>query len=94
KVNLGNYESVAPAYTDWADLRWVANNQTELHIALERMWHSLWANVDNELSRARGAGADPDAFFGLPAVAVEDLTGAGEIAPAVARPVPAGNGSR
>lgn len=73
KVNLGNYQMVAPAYTDWADLRALAGSQSELHIALERLWASLWANVTDEIRRAQGLGSRDDAYFGLPAVAVEDL---------------------
>jgi hypothetical protein len=75
KVNLGNYESVAPSYTDWADLRHIAGNQAALHLALERMWASVWANIDDEISRARGLGSHPDAFFGLSPLDIEDLTG-------------------
>lgn len=71
RVNLGDDRSIVPAYTDWADVRRVAGSPGELHVALDRMWRSLWANVADELSRARGQGAT-DAFFGLPPVA--DLT--------------------
>jgi hypothetical protein len=74
RANLGNYESIAPAYTDWADLRQLDGNQAELHIALQRMWDSLWANIEDEISRARGFGSVPDANFGLPTVEIEDLT--------------------
>lgn len=42
-------------------------------MALERMWQSLWANVEDEISRAQGHGAT-GAFFGLPVIEVEDLT--------------------
>ncbi len=87
RVNLGNYQSVTPAYTDWADLRFVAHSSGELHMALDRMWQSLWANLEDEVARARGNGGT-GGFFGLPAIAVEDLTGAG--VGAVAAPV---NGS-
>jgi hypothetical protein len=37
------------------------------------MWDSLWANIEDEISRARGFGSVPDAFFGLPQVEIEDL---------------------
>lgn len=73
RVNLGNYQSITPGYTDWADLRHVAGSPTDLHIALERMWQSLWANVEDEIARARGNGPT-GAFFGLPIIEVEDLT--------------------
>ncbi|HFE67600.1 MAG TPA: hypothetical protein ENJ93_10090 [Chloroflexi bacterium] len=73
KVNLGSYNSITPSYTDWADLRHVSHSSGELHIALERMWQSLWANVEDEISRAQGGGGT-GGFFGLPMIAVEDLT--------------------
>ena len=73
RVNLGNYQSVTPAYTDWADLRHVAHSPGELHIALDRMWQSLWANINDEISRAQGRGGT-GGYFGLPVVEVEDLT--------------------
>lgn len=73
KVNLGNYNSITPGYTDWSDVRHVAHSSGELHIALDRIWQSLWANVEDEISRARGNGGT-GGFFGLPAIAVEDLT--------------------
>ena len=73
KVNLGNYQSITPCYTDWADLRHVSHSPGELHIALDRMWNSLWANCLDEISRAQGNGST-GAFFGLPPVEVEDLT--------------------
>ncbi len=75
RVNLGNYQSITPGYTDWADLRHIAGSPAELHIALERMWQSLWANVKDEIARARGNGPT-DAFLGLPAIKIEDLTAA------------------
>ena len=73
KVNLGSYNSITPSYADWADLRHVSHSSGELHIALERMWQSLWANVEDEISRAQGGGGT-GGFFGLPMIAVEDLT--------------------
>lgn len=75
RVNLGNYDSICPSYTDWSDVRHVSHSPGELHIALERMWASLWARVYDEIRRARGLGPDPNAFFGLPLIEVEDLTG-------------------
>ena len=75
KVNLGDYNSIAPGYTDWADLRHVAHSPGKLHVALERMWASLWANVEDEIARARGHGAS-GTFLGLPQIPVEDLTAA------------------
>ena len=74
KVNLGDYNSITPGYTDWHDVRHVAHSPGELHMALDRMWQSLWANVEDEISRAQGKGGS-GGFFGLPAIAVEDLTG-------------------
>lgn len=98
RANLGNYESISPAYTDWADLRHLDGNQAELHIALQRMWDSLWANIEDEISRARGLGSDPTAFFGLPQVEIEDLTSAGSgeerAATTPATPGPAANPGR
>lgn len=73
KVNLGNYQSITPGYTDWADLRHVSHSPGELHIALDRMWNSLWINCLDEISRAQGNGTT-GAFFGLPPIEVEDLT--------------------
>jgi hypothetical protein len=37
------------------------------------MWQSLWANVEDEISRAQGHGGT-GGFFGLPEIEVEDLT--------------------
>jgi hypothetical protein len=73
KVNLGNYQNITPGYTDWSDVRHVAHSPGELHMALDRMWQSLWANVEDEISRAQGNGGT-GGFFGLPTIAVEDLT--------------------
>ena len=73
KVNLGDYNSITPGYTDWSDVRHVAHSPGELHIALDRMWQSLWANVEDEISRAQGNGST-GGFFGLPTIPVEDLT--------------------
>jgi hypothetical protein len=74
KVNLGNYEMAAPSYTDWSDVRHLSGSQTALHVALERLWACLWANIEDEIRRARGLGSHPDAYFGLPEMEVEDLT--------------------
>ncbi len=79
RVNLGNYQSLAPGYTDWADLRHVAYSPSELHMALTRIWQSLWANVEDEIARAQGKGGS-GGFFGLPAIAAEDLTRSGGLA--------------
>lgn len=73
KVNLGDYNSIAPGCTDWADVRHVAHSPGELHVALARMWQSVWANMEDEIARARGIGST-GAFLGLPEMAVEDLT--------------------
>ena len=73
KVNLGNYQNITPGYTDWSDVRHVAHSPGELHMALDRMWQSLWANVEDEISRAQGNGGT-GGFFGLPPIEVEDLT--------------------
>lgn len=75
KVNLGNYQSITPGYTDWVDVRHITHNPTELHIALDRMWQSLWANLTDEISRAQGHGSS-NGFFGLPAIPVDDLINA------------------
>jgi hypothetical protein len=72
RVNLGNYQSIAPGYTDWADLRHVAHSPGELHMALTRIWQSLWANLEDEIARARGEGGT-GGFLGLPQIVVEDL---------------------
>ena len=89
KVNLGDYNSITPSFTDWADVRHVAHSSGELHIALERMWQSLWSNVGDEISRAQGLGSN-GGFFGLPSIEIEDLT-----APIFSggNPAPNGNGS-
>ncbi|MFO7682970.1 MAG: hypothetical protein R6X34_23275 [Chloroflexota bacterium] len=80
KANLGNNQSITPGFTDWADLRHVAHSPGELHVALDRMWQSLWANVADEVSRAQGQGGT-GGFFGLPAIVVEDLTAAAAAPP-------------
>jgi hypothetical protein len=56
RANQGNYQSIMPGYTNWADLRHIAHSPGELHIALERMWQSLRANCLDEISRTRGNG--------------------------------------
>lgn len=100
RVNLGNYDSICPSYTDWADVRHVSHSPGELHIALERMWASLWARIEDEIRRARGLGPDPNAFFGLPLIEVEDLTGSGTTGNGttfhvpLSLPAPAVNGSQ
>ncbi|MCI0580175.1 MAG: hypothetical protein L0332_17995 [Chloroflexi bacterium] len=73
KANLGNYQSIMPGYTDWADLHHATHSPGELHMALERMWASLWNNVLDEISHAQGHGST-GAFFGLPPIEIEDLT--------------------
>jgi hypothetical protein len=97
RANLGNYQSIMPGYTDWADVQHVSHSPSELHIALDRMWQSLWQNCLDEISRAQGNGST-GAFFGLPPIEVEDLTAtsAGSVQ-AVSQPkgrVPVANGSR
>jgi hypothetical protein len=51
EVILGDFNSITPGYTDWADMRFVAQNVAhspiELHVALDRMWQWLWANVED-----------------------------------------------
>ena len=65
---------ITPAYTDWADLRAVAlEPQTGLHTAAARLWEGLWANLNDEISRARGEESVEE-NFGLPVMAVEELT--------------------
>jgi len=103
KVNLGNYQNITPGYTDWSDVRHVAHSPGELHMALDRMWQSLWANVEDEISRAQGNGGT-GGFFGLPTIAVEDLTTVSQpnghfdkpntVGPLSVGHVPATNGSR
>lgn len=75
RVNLGNNQSITPGFTDWADLCHISHSPGELHIALDRMWQSLWANLADEISRAQGQGGT-GGFFGLPAIVVEELTAA------------------
>ncbi|MCP4428019.1 MAG: hypothetical protein GY803_26335, partial [Chloroflexi bacterium] len=78
KVNLGDYNNIVPAYTDWADVRTVAHNaQSDLHIAISRLWDGLWTNMRDEIARAQGGGSIED-NFGLPSMEVEDLTGEAE----------------
>ena len=73
KVNLGDYSMITPAYTDWADLRAVAlEPQTGLHTAVARLWEGLWANLNDEIARARGEESDEE-NFGLPVMEVEEL---------------------
>jgi hypothetical protein len=66
-VNLGNLNSITPGFTDWMDVQDVAHSPGELHVALARMWASLWANILDEVSRAKGDGPT-GAFFGLPPI--------------------------
>ncbi|MEZ4641628.1 MAG: hypothetical protein R3E31_02625 [Chloroflexota bacterium] len=93
RVNLGNYQSVTPAYTDWADLRMVAHSPGELHMALDRMWQSLWANLADEIARAKGQGST-GGFFGLPQIDVADLTAADGRTPVNGRHPATANGAR
>lgn len=103
KVNLGDYNSITPGYTDWADLRHVSHSPGELHMALDRMWASVWENTLDEISRAQGNGST-GAFFGLPVIEIEDLTTAPasstelsrsvHTVPGPAGPVMAVNGNR
>ncbi len=88
KVNLGDYNSIMPSFTDWVDVRHVSQSPGELHIGLDRIWQSLWANVEDEISRAQGQGST-GGFFGLPSIEVEDLT----ITPQANGRVPTANGS-
>lgn len=67
-VNLGDGNWFTPGYSDWADLRSVAHHPGELHMALARLWQSLWVNLEDEVSRARGEG-ETNGFFGLPPTA-------------------------
>lgn len=64
-VNLGDGNQFTPGYSNCADLRSVAHHPGELHMALARLWQALWANIEDELSRARGKG-NTNNFFGLP----------------------------
>lgn len=78
KRNLGNFNMVAPEYSDHCDLRDLyltyddvhSANSTGLHVNLDRIWRGLWANLDDELSRAAGDG-ETGAYCGLPAVKIE-----------------------
>lgn len=72
RVNLGDYNAIEPSYTDWADLRDVSHSPSELHIAMQRMWASIWANIHDEIARAAGRDTPADAFFGLPLIPIED----------------------
>ena len=71
KVNLGDGNRITPGYMDWADLKRIAHNPSELHMALARLWHSVWANVEDEVSRAQGKG-ETGGFWGLPGNTVEE----------------------
>jgi hypothetical protein len=66
-VNLGSLNSIALGFTDRMDVQDVANSPGELHVALARMWASLWANIRDEVSRAEGNGPT-GAFLGLPPI--------------------------
>lgn len=65
KANLGDQQAITSGYTDWADLRHLSHSPSQLHMALSRMWLSLWANIEDELCRARGVSS-PVTNFGLP----------------------------
>jgi hypothetical protein len=90
KVNLGNFQSIMPGYTDWADVRHISHSPGELHMALTRMWESVWANTLDEISRAQGHG-QTNAFFGLPTIEVEDLTAESQPNGRVVAPMGASN---
>lgn len=98
KRNLGNFNMVAPEYSDHCDLRdlYLADedvhsaNNAGLHVSLDRIWRGLWANLDDELSRATGAG-ETGASCGLPAVKIEGVASAeGNGRPAAAPAAAAG----
>lgn len=72
--SLAAYPTCAPAYTDWADMRYASDSPTQLHLGLKRLWLSLWTNLTDEINRVRGGDTAPMAFFGLPTLEVEDLT--------------------
>jgi hypothetical protein len=72
-VNLANLNSLTLGFTDRMDVQDVASSPGELHMALARMWASLWANIQDEVSRAKGSGST-GAFLGLPSIAGRDLT--------------------
>jgi hypothetical protein len=72
-VNLANLNSITLGFTDWIDVQDVAGSPGELHMALARMWASLWANILDEVSRAKGSGST-GAFLGLPPIATRDWT--------------------
>jgi hypothetical protein len=69
-ANLGDLNNISLGFTDWMDVQDVAHSPGELHVALARMWASLWANIRDEVSRAKGDGPT-GAFFGLPQIAGE-----------------------
>jgi hypothetical protein len=74
-ANLGDRNNITLGFTDWMDVQDVAHSPGELHLVLARMWASLWANIRDEVSRAKGDGPT-GAFFGLPPLAGEDETAA------------------
>jgi hypothetical protein len=72
-VNLANLNSLTLGFTDRMDVQDVAGSPGELHMALARMWASLSANIQDEVSRAKGSGST-GAFLGLPPTAARDWT--------------------
>jgi hypothetical protein len=72
-VNLANLNSLTLGFTDRMDVQDVAGSPGEMHVTLARMWASLWANVQDEVSRAKGSGST-GAFLGLPPIAASDWT--------------------
>lgn len=111
KRNLGNFNMVAPEYSDHCDLRDLyltcedahSANSAGLHVSLDRIWRSLWANLNDELSRAAGDG-ETGAYCGLPAVKIEVVAPTGSngqpagapvtaTQPAAAAPVAGGGGN-
>jgi len=88
-VNLGDSHSITAGYTDWVDVQHIAHSPGELHMALASMWQSLWANVEDEMSRARGQGGT-GGFFGLPMMRSEEVSNA----PPPNGRVPAAHGSQ
>ena len=72
-VHLANLNCLTAGFTDWMDVQDVAGSPGELHMALARMWASLWPNIQDEVSRARGSGST-GAFLGLPSISARDWT--------------------
>lgn len=72
-VNLGDYNRVNVQVTDWTDMTPFYGDPVALHKAMGNVWESLWANLQDEVSRAKGNGGTAEDYFGVRPVSPSDL---------------------